>query len=434
MPDPVHTPAPLISADGWNRLALLARALGAIGAVALVGLIVASLWLSHEASRGVSCLDQPLKNVDASAADTGIRIVGLQPAALELNHALCVQVDNVVSPAKQAELLADVTVAAKKVNEAEARSKAILKASSTPAAAAAADAATADAVETKAKADLAAAKTAFAESQKGRTIVLYLNGKASPLTATAQPISDVQTLSFDVAAPYDASSADAAYWRALLAAPANHGMIPLRVGVAELGAPAPQTNLGKVTDAGKKQDVTFLLYTPWLMYGAAAAMFCVLLGLFGLAYDTTLLREGSDNLSAYSLSLVQMAVWLVLTTTGFVYIWIVTGQYQNVFTSGLFVLVGISGATAAAAQALNKSAGTAAKSNGFFYDIVGAWQGGEVQLQRIQIIAWTVILALIFFWNVLSKLTLTSFDANLLVLTGIANGVYVSLKPQEKKP
>jgi len=57
-----------------------------------------------------------------------------------------------------------------------------------------------------------------------------------------------------------------------------------------------------------------------------------------------------------------------------------------------------------------------------------------VQLQRIQIIAWTVILALIFFWNVLSKLTLTSFDANLLVLTGIANGVYVSLKPQEKKP
>ena len=434
MPNPAKSHTPITSVGGWNSLALVARVLGAIGAVGLVGLILASLWISHEANRSVDCLHQPLKSVDVTTADTGVRIVGLQPAALELNHSLCVQVDNVVPAGKQAELLADVTVAARRVDEASARSKAVLKASTTAAASAPADAATADALETKAKADLAAAKAAFAESQKGRTIILYLNGKASPLTATAQPIAGVQTLSFDVAAPDDASSADAAYWRSLLAAPADHGMVPLRVGVAEQGAPAPQTNLDKVMDAGKTQNVTFLLYTPWLMYGSAAAMFGVLLGLFGLAYDTTLLREGSDTSSAYSLSLVQMAVWLVLTTTGFVYIWIVTGQYQNVFTPGLFVLIGISGATAAAAQAMNKAAGDAPKSNGFFYDIVGAWKGGEVQLQRIQIIAWTVILALIFFWNVLAKLTLTSFDANLLVLTGIANGVYVSLKPQEKKP
>jgi hypothetical protein len=433
MPDNAHGTVTGASVGGWGTIAATCRVLGAVGLAVLIFAIAASLWISHEANNNGGCGSKPLKNVDVSLAATGVRITGLQPAALELNHALCVQVDNVVAPTKEAELLANLRLSAEKVALADVAAKSTTATTPAKPADTSSAATLADATQIAAKANLASAKNAFDEGQKGRTIVLYLNGKASPLKAVAQPIPGPQTLVFDIAAPDDASSADAAYWRSLLSEPAKDGRIPLRVGVAEEGAPAPPTSLNKVNGptAKDKDDVTFLLYTPWLMWTATVAMVGILLGIFGLAYGTTLFRGGSDTGSAYSLSLVQMAIWLILTTTGFVYIWIVTGQYLSVFTSGLFVLIGISGATAAVAQTLNRN--DAPRSNGFMNDIVGKWVGGEVQLQRLQVIAWTLILALIFIWNVLGKLVLTPFDTNLLVLTGIANGIYVSLKPQEKK-
>ncbi|HWI85336.1 MAG TPA: hypothetical protein VNT42_03295 [Sphingomonas sp.] len=421
-------------ADPWAGAAKVARIIGAFGTVGLVFMIGLSLWIAHQNNVDSGCFDEPLRNVDAAPAISGgIRITGIQPHDLELNHTLCVAVENVVPAEKQAELAARVTIAARAVADANiAYQAAALARNASPTEQTQAQTGAADAAQVRAKADLAVAQAALDEAQKGRTIVLYVNGKPSPLTAIARPIAGPQTLTFEIAAPEDANSATAAYWRALLAAPASKGRIALRIGLAEQGQPAPLVNLGQVNVGGARESVTFLLYTPWLMYCTGAALAAILLGLLGLAYQTTLLRVGTHVGDAYSLALVQMAVWLVLTTAGFIYIWLVTGQYLNVFTPGLFVLVGISGATATASQLLNRGQ-QAPRSNGFFYDIAGAWQGGEVQLQRLQIIAWTVILALIFCWNVIAQLTLTSFDANLLVLTGIANGVYVSLKPQETR-
>jgi len=429
------TAQPILGHETWSKIAGWCRKIGIAGVVGLVFLIAYSLYLSHEAHRGGGCFDEPVQNVTVSeSAPEGVRIIGIQPTDLELNRYLCIRVDNVVSATKQTALLADVTVAANAVKASDQTSKAAQAAAiGGSAAPAQADTKLADAAQTKAKADLDAAKAAFDDAQKPRTMILYLNGKASPLTAPARASPGPQTLTFEITAPEDANSADAAYWRSLLASPTKDGRIPLRIGVAEQGAPAPLVNLYEVNGSNIKQPITFLIYTPYLKYGALAAMIAIVMLFFGMAYDTALLRMGREKDSAYSLALVQMAIWFVLTTTGFVYIWVVTGQFQNVFTSGLFVLIGISGATATAAFAIDRGQ-TAPTSNGFLYDIVGAWQGGDVQLPRLQIVAWTVILALIFFWNVLAKLTLTSFDTNLLVLTGIANGVYVSLKPQEPKP
>ena len=47
-------------------------------------------------------------------------------------------------------------------------------------------------------------------------------------------------------------------------------------------------------------------------------------------------------------------------------------------------------------------------------------------------VVWTIVLGTIFIWNILNALVLTNFDSNLLVLVGIANGVYAGFKTQEK--
>lgn len=423
----------------WRKIAIACRRIGLAGFVGLILLIAYNLYLAHEANHGVDCLKFTAANVaKPDPAPEGVRVIGVQADDIELNRSLCVRVDNVVSAAKQNALASDVTVAAIAAKVSDQSSKLVRNATvagagTDAAAPGLADVKLAEAVQTKASADLDKAKAALEDAKKPRTMILYLNGKASPLTATARATPDPQTLTFEITAPEDANSADAAYWRSLLATPTSNGRIPIRIGIAEQGAPAPLVSVSEVAAANGPQALTFLIYRPYLKYGALVAIVAITLLFFGLAYDTTLLRIGREPDSAYSLALVQMAIWFVLTTTGFVYIWVVTGQYQNVFTSGLFVLIGISGATATAAFAMERGH-KAPTSNGLFYDIVGAWQGGEVQLQRVQILVWTIILALIFFWNVLGKLMLTSFDTNLLVLTGIANGVYVSLKPQEPKP
>jgi hypothetical protein len=423
----------------WRKIAAASRKIGVAGFVGLILLIAYNLYQAHEANHGGDCFNSLDANVSVpNVSAEGVRVIGIQPGEVELNRNLCVRVDNVVSATKQNALASDLTVAAIAAKASDQSTKMVRKATvagagTEAAAPGLADVKLAEAVQTKASADLDKAKAALDDAQKPRTMVLYLNGKASPLTATARAIPDPQTLTFEITAPEDANSADAAYWRALLATPTSNGRIPLRIGVAEQGAPAPLVHVTEVNAADGKRPLTFTIYRPYLKYGALAAMVAITLLFFGLSYDTTLLRIGREPDSAYSLALVQMAIWFILTTTGFVYIWVVTGQYQNVFTSGLFVLIGISGATATAAFAIERGH-RAPTSNGFLYDIVGAWKGGEVQLQRVQILVWTIILALIFFWNVLGKLVLTSFDTNLLILTGIANGVYVSLKPQEPKP
>lgn len=415
----------------WAAPARACRWLGGLGMALLVVLLGYNIFLSFRSTDAGACPDMSLRNVTVTNTDPQtVRIIGIEPADLQLNRALCIEVENVVSPTKQSALVANLVVAANTAKQTAAASRNPANPANTGPPEIVST--LAEATQTKANADLATAKAAFDDAHKPRVMALYLNGKVTPLTATARAVPDPQVLTFQMDAPEDANSADAAYWRALLAEPTHFGKIAVRIGIAEQGTPAPLVNVQTINSPGPK-PLTFVAYTPLISYAADVAVLGVGLLFFGWAYDTTLLRSSRDRNSPYSLALVQMAVWLILTTMGFLYIWVVTGQYLNVFTSGLFVLIGISGATATAAQVIDRNVPTP-QSRGFFQDIAGAWEGGEVQLQRVQIIAWTIILVLIFLANLVRKLTLTSFDTNLLVLTGIANGVYVSLKPQETKP
>lgn len=425
---------PVVSDAAWAKIAWSCRIIGSAGVIILFGLLIYTIYLFHVSNNADACRDLSVRNVAADPAETNLQIIGIDPRhrELALNHSFCIEVENVVSPNKQAAVYTSIVALAHNASsQAAAAANAANARNATSSEALPGDADKAKQTLISAKETYASAQSKFAEAQKPRVIVLYLNGRVSPLTATARPIPDPQPLTFDVLGPNDANSPDAAYWRALLSEPTTFGRIPVRVGVAEQGAPAPRVYVENL-NGSKKDGISFVTYTPLQMVAGYAGMIGIALLFFGFAYGTTMLRSDKTKDSAYSLSLVQMAIWLVLTTSGFLYIWVITGEYENTFPSSLFVLIGISGATATAARVIDRGQ-TAPKSRGFFRDIVGDWQDGEVQLQRIQIIAWTIILALIFFANLIGKLTLTSFDSNLLVLTGIANGVYVSLKPQEAK-
>jgi hypothetical protein len=72
----------------------------------------------------------------------------------------------------------------------------------------------------------------------------------------------------------------------------------------------------------------------------------------------------------------------------------------------------------------------APRSKGFFRDILS--DGNDVSFHRFQMVAWAAVLGLMFAFEVLERLGMPQFDANLLALMGISSGTYLGLKVPEK--
>jgi hypothetical protein len=131
----------------------------------------------------------------------------------------------------------------------------------------------------------------------------------------------------------------------------------------------------------------------------------------------------------YSLARTQMAFWMFLTLAGFVFIWLAIGQYYQLVTEGILVLLGISATTGLAAVSLNSDKDKESRTGGFFADIFNDGDGPKVH--RIQAIAWTVLLGVIFVWNVFWNFTFVNFDTKLLLLMGVVSGMYLGFKWKE---
>jgi len=251
---------------------------------------------------------------------------------------------------------------------------------------------------------------------------------------------------------------------------------------------------------GKRQPFISALYTqlsvypgywPWVVLLVVA----LLIALLWLGRSTNLLRDGfgiqpdPPARLPYSLGQVQMASWFYLVIVSFLFIWLITGEY-NTPTPSVLALIGISAGTGLAASFVDReklsdlatrratltterqaletriaelSAGTPAAgsaldaelqakkarlaevqasiaafpetpkpviSKGFFRDLLS--DGSGASFHRFQIVVWTIILCLIFTREVLRKLAMPELDASLLGLMGISSGTYVGFKFPEK--
>ena len=192
-----------------------------------------------------------------------------------------------------------------------------------------------------------------------------------------------------------------------------------------------------------------------------------------LARHTPLLRDRGAG-SPWSLGRTQMAWWFFFVIASFVFIWMVTGSYSSLSNSVL-ALIGISSGTALAGATIDDSKQNQVaqratleaerqkmqeqkgleplspeelqklqqitaqlaqlpdkrEPGGFWYDLLADENG--ISFHRYQIVAWTLVLTVIFVVGVWVRLAMPDFDNQLLALMGISSGTYLGFKLPEKK-
>lgn len=253
----------------------------------------------------------------------------------------------------------------------------------------------------------------------------------------------------------------------------------------------------KIKVEASEEENKFWLYRVrfqrFLLWGLIAAF--IIGGLIVLAIKTNILRDSREVLwnqeKPYSLSAVQAAWWFVLVFLSFIFIWLVTGQYDLSPTALILLSIGSGTALGAKIIDTNKQ-NTAAEDStanpvtlnllveqkeaieaeltaleksrpknaaalaerrqeykdkiseirkdfpyavgqekrGFLMDILSDVDG--VNFHRFQLIVWTIILGLFFVISSLGRLAMTQFSETLLALMGISAGTYLGFKIPEK--
>jgi hypothetical protein len=301
---------------------------------------------------------------------------------------------------------------------------------------------TANAAVKSAQARTEEAQTQFDALPKAASLVLFIDGRPAPITFEGE-IQDVDGWAWQgrlLRAPEDANSDDGKAWRALLSSGGGRGLRNVQVALGDKDAKFPR----KGTEVN---GLKLRILEPFWVIAGAAAFLAMTVGLVMWGWNTGMLRDRSpasaDAKPPFSLGRVQMAWWFMLSLAGFLFIWLLTGQWMSVFTMSVVGLVGISGASGAAAMAIDTTPppppapgavvtprASPAQSQGFIRDLTTSGDG--VVLHRIQMLAWTVVLGFIFAWSVVWNYTFPAFDSALLVLAGLVNGVYVGFKFPEK--
>lgn len=164
------------------------------------------------------------------------------------------------------------------------------------------------------------------------------------------------------------------------------------------------------------------------------AILCLLYAL--LIWSPSILRESYNGV--YSLGKSQMAFWGLLVILSFLGLWMLTGSMERI-PPQVLALLGISGTTGLGSLLMTKS-----KLNGqtprmsysnwkkFLRDITDDGTGTGMSLQRLQVVAWTLILGMVFIRTVGKVMSMPEFSDTLLLLMGISNGLYLGFKFPEK--
>lgn len=212
----------------------------------------------------------------------------------------------------------------------------------------------------------------------------------------------------------------------------------------------------------------------WALVAAIAivgAILCWLGAKSGILRDGTPPPKDATKLPPYSLAKTQAAVWFFLVFAAFVFIYLMTGSFNDVMTAEALALIGIGSGTSfgaavvesaksdteqqrradlevqihnAKAQLVATSTDAALikkiadleqlvqpASRGLVKDLLTDVAG--ITLHRFQMLVWTLMLGVIFVFGVYDALAMPKFDPTLLALMGISAGVYLGFKIPEKQ-
>jgi hypothetical protein len=291
-------------------------------------------------------------------------------------------------------------------------------------------------------------------------LILFVDGQALPGT---HPVVESQT---DTALPGDASSDKEGgeggkdyvvtfrvtfpvrrdlssdkgkeSWKKLLAGLGKERKtVPLSVGLIN-GPPLPSTYHGEFVRLGSTGILVFMIVAGVLGVG-----FYLIAGRTGALRDKEPTPDGrkiEPTERAYSLSRTQIAIWTLLVVYAYLFIWIVTGEYNQEIPRTILAILGISAGTYATAVAVDKdkeqgtpsrAATTVANTEGPVKDMFSLQNGAG--LHRVQFGLWSVVLMIVFVVTVYDGLAMPDFNVGLLGLMGISSATYAGLKIPEKK-
>lgn len=377
--------------------------------LAFIGLVLVAVVAGFS---GHIAMQQPQDCARPKAATPATSMVYLTEPEIRLGGRLCLALDRSRFFERER---AELKAAQDRVDEAQRQLAAVPQGTSTA----------------TAQASLTHATTARDALPRERSLFIFLDdvkvpGQGSTI-AVWPPAGEGEwaTAEFPLESTADASSAEGGNWRRILGGPKAGGTREVRVGVAVSAADGTTPVRARI-----RERATFRVYDPsWLTVGGLGIL--LLAAGIGMAgWRTGLLRDRGAA-SPFSLGRVQMALWLVLTIGGFLFIWLLSGQWRGVITTGAMALIGISATTGVAARLADDDppAGGVPASRNFWLDIVS--DGNDPAVHRLQLIAWTILLGGIFAWTVLWTFAFPDFDANLLLLVGIVGGTYVGFKFRE---
>lgn len=394
-------------AMGKARIAL------GVGFILILIPIIGAAWDHLKSSEG-ACADKLVSAIPKTA-----NMVYIDQKEIYLNSAVCIAVRGErYFKAERAEIDAAIlAVAAAEKDVAQAETQKLPEAKTK--------------LETARKA-LATAEATLATKSAAKAVYLFIDEVRTPssmdvYTSDSKDVKDNKDgwtwKKLNIRAPDDAGVAEGKLWRQILGGTPFEGSRHVALGFGDKEGTLPRT------DAVTVEKVKLRVYHWPLLVAGALGLALMAAGLIGLGWDTGLLRDtppaAATAPAPFSLARVQFAWWLFLVIGGYLYVWLVTGQFIGVVTTGVLALMGISGVSGLAAQVIDPTPNPNA-SQGFLRDIMS--ENNTFVLQRVQMAAWTLILGVIFLWTTLTSFSFPNFDPNLLVLAGIVNGVYLGFK------
>lgn len=143
-----------------------------------------------------------------------------------------------------------------------------------------------------------------------------------------------------------------------------------------------------------------------------------------------------------SMGRLQMSIWFFIIIASFVFLWCATGSIAGV-SSTAFILMGISGGTTAVScfisskQEWDAKVRSAASPNrsrlaNWVIDLLSDEHGPTIH--RFQMLAWTLVLGVVFVHDVITDYAMPVFSNEVMGLMGISSGVYVGFKMKEGAP
>lgn len=310
-------------------------------------------------------------------------------------------------------------------------------------------------------------------------LVLFLNGQElKGIKAVAIDGPKQNWLGFDLVKTEESN----AIWRNILGSPiAAYRKVSVSVGLT--GQKPVATTLGKPQPV----LVLRLFYKRWFVISLIAlalvlALFIYLAGWRGgLIHDSEPPDPPRDKMKPYSLALSQAAWWFFLVVGSFVFIYMITGDY-NTITDQALILMGIGTGTALGSFMINASKRSTAATDlstlvpsraklaaeigqindpvalaekraqlavlnkqiadaeagltkptsvWFLHDILTDVNG--IALHRFQMVIWTVALGIMFLLGVYRNLAMPEFNVTLLALLGISASTYLGFKIPERQ-